>query len=54
MLRLVAVAVGLAVAAGCGRPEENAVTPAQMASTLIPPVDRETPARLETATFAVG
>ena len=41
---------------GCsGRVEEKNVTqtPA-MAGTAIPPIDRDLPARLETATFAVG
>ncbi len=41
--------------AGCGRMEEKPVTTTQaMAATASPPVDRETPTRLETATFAVG
>ena len=56
MLRLTGVAALVAIlASGCGRPEEISVTPVQtMAGTSIPPVDRETPTRLETATFAVG
>jgi hypothetical protein len=56
MRRLIcAAAAALALAACSGRPEEKTVTPVQtMAGTAIPPIDRETPARLETATFAVG
>lgn len=55
MLRLLVVAGALAVLASCGRPEENFVANSQtMAGTALPPLDREAPARLETATFAVG
>jgi hypothetical protein len=57
MLRLLGVAVALAVLAscGCGRPEEKFVGNNQtMAGTALPLLDREAPARLETATFAVG
>ena len=49
-----AALIALAMA-GCGRPEEKPVSITQaMAASTIPPIDRETPARLETATFAVG
>lgn len=56
MFRLTGVAALVALlASGCGRPEENPVNTTQaMAVTSIPPIDRETTARLETATFAVG
>jgi len=50
-----AASLAAVLAAGCGRPEEIAVTPVQaMSAASSPPIDRETPARLETATFAVG
>jgi hypothetical protein len=49
------VAAALAILSACGhRPEEKNVIPQTMAGTAIPAVDRETPATLETATFAVG
>lgn len=55
MRRLTCAAAVLALAACSGRPEEKTVTPVQtMAGTALPPIDRESPARLETATFAVG
>ena len=47
-------ATGLAAAlllGACGRPEE---TPMRMAAAGAPPIDREAPAKLETATFALG
>jgi hypothetical protein len=55
-LTCVAAAVAIAAFAACsGRPEEKTVTPVQtMAGTALPPIDRESHARLETATFAVG
>jgi len=57
MHRILGAAVAaLAALGGCsGRLEEKHVnqTPA-MAGTAIPPIDRDLPARLETATFAVG
>jgi hypothetical protein len=48
--------IALAAMAACsGRLEEKPVTQSQaMAGTTIPPIDRDLPARLETATFAVG
>lgn len=56
MCRLMGAAAAVAVLAfGCGRPEEKIVSPTQtMTGTVIPPIDREVPSRLETATFAVG
>ena len=45
----------VAIAMGCGRPEENTViVPMMSPPTTGTPIDRETPAKLETATFAVG
>jgi len=54
MIRSMVVAVALAILASCGRPEENHVIVPMGSSMSVPPVDREAPARLETATFAVG
>jgi outer membrane lipopolysaccharide assembly protein LptE/RlpB len=55
MSRLAGVAAAVVLLAACGtRLEEKNVTPQTMAGTAIPPVDREVPATLETATFAVG
>ena len=55
MTRFVGVAATLALLAACGaRPEEKSVTPQTMAGPAIPAVDRDVPAKLETATFAVG
>lgn len=54
MPRFLIAAAAIAVA-GCGRPEENPVNTTQaMAAISIPPIDRESTPRLETATFAVG
>ncbi|HZL73013.1 MAG TPA: hypothetical protein VFC86_11160 [Planctomycetota bacterium] len=49
-----AAALAALAASGCGRPEENHVIVPMGSSMSVPPVDREAPARLETATFAVG
>lgn len=55
-MRFLICAASIAALASCsGRPEEKSVTPTQtMAGTEIPLIDRESPPRLETATFAVG
>ena len=50
----VAALVILAITAACGRPEEHTVIVQMAPSTLGTPIDRDVPARLETATFAVG
>jgi len=49
-----AAMVIVAVATACGRPEEHTVIVQMAPSTLGTPIDRDVPARLETATFAVG
>lgn len=64
MSRVVTLGMSLAVAAGMGllaaraaRPEEKPVTPLQSDSASaveIPPIDRQVPEKIETATFAVG
>ena len=54
MKRVLAATVSLVVLTSCGRPEESQVIVPMGSSMSVPPVDREAPARLETATFAVG
>jgi hypothetical protein len=44
------LAAALLLGAGCGSKER----PMTMAATGAPPIDREAPATLETATFALG
>lgn len=55
-MRRLTFAAGLALLAACsGRVEDNPVTTARlMTGNSIPPIDRDLPERLETATFAVG
>ena len=59
LIRNLAVLLGLAAFAVCEEPgkEEDPMSPAAAAArkdAVIPPIDKEAPAKFETATFALG
>lgn len=58
-IRYIALLLGLAALAVCEEPgkEEDPMSPAAAAEkkdALVPPIDRDAPAKFETATFALG
>jgi len=54
MSRIALAALVILAMTACGRPEENTVIVQMAPSTLGTPIDRDVPATIETATFAVG
>ncbi|HYF01286.1 MAG TPA: hypothetical protein VEJ18_20355 [Planctomycetota bacterium] len=52
-MRLAAAAAGLVLWGGCGGSGTGEMQ-MSVSAVAVPPIDREAPARLETATFALG